>query len=114
MDYLLLGKQIRRRRQALGWTQEQLAEAIGVSTSFIGHIERGSRKASIDTLVELANALEVSADYLLSTNLNSVNRGLIPEYLSKNQRLVLQEILSTLQGQLGNWNEEGDPPANDC
>ena len=114
MDYLLLGKQIRRRRQALGWTQEQLAEAIGVSTSFIGHIERGSRKASIDTLVELANALEVSADYLLSTNLNSVNRGLIPEYLSKNQRLVLQEILSTLQGQLGNWNEDGELPADDC
>ena len=64
MDYVLLGKQIRKQRLALGLTQEQLAEAIGVSTSYVGHIERGTRKASIDTLVEISNAMNVSADFL--------------------------------------------------
>ena len=108
MDYHLLGKQIRKRRQALGWTQEQLAEAIGVSTSFIGHIERATRKASIDTLVELANAMDVSADFLLSTNLNSVTRGMVPEHLNKKQRHVLQEILTTLQGQITTWDESDE------
>ncbi|MBR5874493.1 MAG: helix-turn-helix transcriptional regulator [Oscillospiraceae bacterium] len=46
-------------------TQEGLAEKIGVSTSFIGHIERGSRKLSVETLYSLCVALDVSADFLI-------------------------------------------------
>lgn len=65
MDYVLLGKRVRIRRNVLGITQEGLAEKIGVSTSFIGHIERGSRKLSVDTLYALCKALDVSADFLL-------------------------------------------------
>lgn len=65
MDYVLLGKRVRIRRNVLGLTQERLAEKIGVCTSFIGHIERGSRKLSVDTLYDLCKALETSADFLL-------------------------------------------------
>ena len=65
MDYVQLGKRVRIRRNVLGITQEGLAEKIGVSTSFIGHIERGSRKLSVDTLHDLCKALETSADFLL-------------------------------------------------
>lgn len=65
MDYVQLGKRVRIRRQVLGLTQEGLAERIGVSTSFIGHIERGSRKLSVETLHDLCKALNVSADFLL-------------------------------------------------
>ena len=57
MDYFALGKRIRKRRVEQGMTQEQLAQQVGVTTSFIGHLERGSRKASLETLVALANAL---------------------------------------------------------
>ncbi|MBQ2433145.1 MAG: helix-turn-helix transcriptional regulator, partial [Clostridia bacterium] len=57
MNYNALGKRIREQRRALGLTQEQLAEKVGVSLSFIGHIERGSRKASLDTLVAICNAM---------------------------------------------------------
>lgn len=65
MDYVLLGKRVRIRRQVLELTQEELAERIGVCTSFIGHIERGTRKLSVDTLYALCKALETSADFLL-------------------------------------------------
>ena len=65
MDYVLLGKRVRIRRQVLELTQEGLAEKIGVSTSFIGHIERGSRKLSVETLYALCKALETSADFLI-------------------------------------------------
>lgn len=65
MDYVLLGKRVRIRRQVLGFTQEGLAERIGVSTSFIGHIECGSRRLSVETLHDLCRALDVSADFLL-------------------------------------------------
>lgn len=65
MDYVLLGKRVRIRRNVLAFTQEMLAEMIGVSTAFIGHIERGTRKLSVETLYSLCKALDTSADFLL-------------------------------------------------
>jgi len=65
MDYVLLGKRVRIRRTVLELTQEELAERIGVCTSFIGHIERGTRKLSVETLYDLCKVLETSADFLL-------------------------------------------------
>ena len=41
------------------------SEACDLSTSFIGHIERGSRKLSVESLYKLAAVLDVSVDYLL-------------------------------------------------
>ena len=54
VDYVLLGKRVRIRRNIMELTLEELAERIGVCTSFIGHIERGSRKLSVDTLMNFA------------------------------------------------------------
>lgn len=65
MDYVLIGKRVRIRRQIMELTQEGLAEKIGVCTSFVGHIERGTRKLSVETLYDLCKALETSADFLL-------------------------------------------------
>ena len=65
MDYVQLGKLVRIRRKSLGLTQEELAELLGVSTSFVGHIERGTRKLSVETLHGLCMALDTSADYLM-------------------------------------------------
>lgn len=65
MDYVLLGKRVRIRRNILDITQASLAETIGVSTSFIGHIERGTRKLSVETLYDLCKALDTTADFLL-------------------------------------------------
>ena len=65
MDYVLLGKRVKIRRTILGLTQAQLAERINVCTSFVGHIERGSRKLSVETLYDLCKALDTSADFLL-------------------------------------------------
>ena len=67
MDYVLIGKRVRIRRQIMELTQEGLAEKIGVSTSFVGHIERGTRKLSVETLYALCKALETSADFLIGT-----------------------------------------------
>lgn len=69
IDYISIGSRIRSARTALGLSQEQLAEKCNLSTSFIGHIERGSRKMSLETLASLCDALNVSADYLLLDNM---------------------------------------------
>lgn len=65
MDYVAIGERVRIRRKALKITQEKLAEMVDVSPSFIWHIERGTRKLSVETLYSLCVALGVSADYLM-------------------------------------------------
>ena len=65
MDYVEIGNRIRLVRKELKMTQEELAERGGLSHSFMGHIERGSRKLSVETLYRIAGALNVSTDYLL-------------------------------------------------
>lgn len=65
INYAEIGMRIRRRREHIGLTQEQLGEACDLSSSFIGHIERGSRKLSVESLCRLASVLDVSTDYLL-------------------------------------------------
>lgn len=80
IDYISVGSRIRSARKNLGLSQEQLAESCNLSVSFMGHIERGSRKMSLETLVALCEALNVSADYLLMDDM--------PE-----NDMVLQDIL---------------------
>ncbi|MDE6969931.1 MAG: helix-turn-helix domain-containing protein [Eubacterium sp.] len=65
LDYAKMGKRIRQIRKAKGWSQEQLAGRCGISLNFVGHIERGTRKMSIDTFVSLCRELEADADALL-------------------------------------------------
>ena len=50
-------------------TQEALAEKVDVSTSYIGHIERGQKRCSLETLVSIADALGVTPDLLLRDSL---------------------------------------------
>lgn len=64
-DYVALGERIRKARKQKFLTQEQLAEACDLSAAHIGHIERGTRALSIESLITIANVLEVSTDYLL-------------------------------------------------
>jgi transcriptional regulator with XRE-family HTH domain len=52
-------KQLRERREELGMSQAALAEAIDVTTSYIGLLERGERMPSIDVLVDLSAALGI-------------------------------------------------------
>lgn len=63
--YRMVGKRVRQLRLQRCLTQEQLAERAGISTSFLGHIERGSRKLSLDSFCRIARALDCTANDLL-------------------------------------------------
>ena len=56
---------IKEKREEFNLSQAELAEKIGVCTSFVGHIERGTRKLSVETLYALCKALDTSADFLI-------------------------------------------------
>ena len=69
MDYELLGKRIRDERLLLRLTIEQLAERVDKSTNYIGQIERNDGKPSLETIVDIANALGTTVDALLKDSL---------------------------------------------
>lgn len=69
LNSIALGQRIRYYRKEKGMTQEQLAETIGISLSFLGHIERGSRIMSVETLIRFATFFNVSIDDLLQDSL---------------------------------------------
>ena len=46
-------------------TQQELAKLTGVSVSYIGHIERGTKHASLDIAAQISVALGVSVDYFI-------------------------------------------------
>ena len=102
-----IGHRMKELRIQYGLTQQELAERIGVSTSFVGHVERGTRKASLETLVALSNALGVGVDYLLAGSLHNGPDEKDPSgAMDPNRRLVIREILTTLQEHLSDWGPD--------
>jgi transcriptional regulator with XRE-family HTH domain len=61
----LFKERLRAARDLRGYSQGVLAERAKMPPTSIAHFEAGSRKPSFDTLRRLANALEVTTDYLL-------------------------------------------------
>lgn len=70
MDYTALGKLVRYRRKEMKLTQEELAELAGVSASFLGHIERGTRVLSLETFVALCNTLHYTPNEMLAAEVD--------------------------------------------
>lgn len=56
-DYRL-GRKIQKIRKVKGLTQEQLAEKVKVSTTFIGYVETGYRRPNLKMVYKIARALD--------------------------------------------------------
>lgn len=80
MDYKKLGERIREERKRLNLTQAQLAEAVDISDTYMGAIERGERSLTLDTLVRLVNRLGVTVDYLLSDSVTDTDSNIIEQF----------------------------------
>ena len=65
MDRFAVAKRVCEVRKARGLTQEELAAKADVSPTHISVLERGVKLPNLDTFIAIANALDVSADYLL-------------------------------------------------
>ena len=60
-----MGKRIKKRRTELGYTQQQLAEILGISQKHLGEVERGIAGLSMENLLELCKTLGVDLNYLV-------------------------------------------------
>ena len=65
LDYNLIGTRIATLRHQRRWTQEKLAELAGLSNNYISNIENHHSIPSLETLVKICAALEVTPDTIL-------------------------------------------------
>ena len=63
--YQQISQRLRSLRKAQHLTQQDLARRTGLSASFLGHIERGSRVLSVETLLRLCQAMNTTPNALL-------------------------------------------------
>ncbi|ANU68925.1 MAG: helix-turn-helix transcriptional regulator [Blautia sp.] len=68
IDYKAIGQRIKIARIKKGITQEAVADLIDITPAHMSNVETGKTKVSLPTLIEIANALSVSVDTLLSDN----------------------------------------------
>ena len=80
MDYKKLGQRIREERKRLNLTQAELAEAIDISDTYMGAIERGERSLTLDTLVRLVNRLGVTVDYMLADSVSDNDSNIMEQF----------------------------------
>lgn len=85
MDYVVLGRNIRKYRQMCGLRQEDLAERCGCGNSHIGQIENAKGIPSLEMVVRIANALSVTVDQLLR------------EYYAEPEKVYLKEIAERIE-----------------
>lgn len=66
----MFNKKLRSMRMARHFTQQRLADSIGIALRTYQCYEQGTREPSLDLLVKLADVLEVPTDYLLCRDLS--------------------------------------------
>jgi len=74
----VLGERVRRQRMALGLNQTELAEQTAIPIQVLSRLEHGRQSIYVERLVELAQALRVSTDYLLGLTVDSSPPGAAP------------------------------------
>ena len=98
-----IGKSARAARTALGLSQADVAEKLGLSLEFVGRIERGVALPSVPTLVSLAKVLGVSSDALLglgSERVTHTHRSSPPAEQSRIRRMLDRRLSRAAAGSL--------------
>lgn len=80
INYKALGKRIKLARIEKELTQEKLAELVGLSPTHMSNIESGTANVSLPSLVNIANALSLSVDDLLSDSVIHAKASLEREF----------------------------------
>jgi len=99
-----VGERIRSRREELGWKQDDLVTKAGISKSFLSDLENGKRNVGADKLLDIARALNVSLDFLMTGKASREQTAevSIPASLAKfaaEERLSLRQTLMLLDMQ---------------
>lgn len=96
-DYTNFSKNIKFYRKKLGYSQEELAEKIGIGYKHLGNIERGTAKPSVSTIIKILNAFHITLEEFFSKYSDN-------KLISKN--IQIQEILDYVKSLHLNENQK--------
>ena len=110
LNIVSLGRRIRLTRKKRGLSQNVLSEMIDKTPAFLSYIEGGSKCMSLDTFVDLVNALNTTADDLLRDSLNNtviIIHNSFSELLSDctqyEERVLLDTVIAVKETLRSNW-----------
>lgn len=85
IDYIIVGKNIAANRQALGLTQEELAENLDISSAYIKKIEKGQKHPSLNLLEDMTSFFKIDIFALIvePEEFEKSNASINPILLSK-------------------------------
>ena len=100
MDIVTMGQRIRSARKMRGMNADELAAKIGIAVESLGHIECGAKKTSLQTLLNIADVLDVSLDYLagrcLTPTENLLKSFAEDEKLTPEQEKMLLDLAKSM------------------
>lgn len=91
MDLSKIGLNIHNARVKKSWRQEDLAEKVNKSVTYIGMIERGERIPKLETFIDIINVLEVSADEILCDVTTHGYKVHLSKYAERVSKLDLED-----------------------
>ena len=89
-------EQVRKKREALGLSQSELARMLGTDPSHVAHYEAGRREPTFGNSVSMAKALGVSMDYLAGNERNNYDQGWRDGYFQ-----AREDMKEATRGKLG-------------
>lgn len=95
-----LGENMMLVRKKKGLSQAELGKLIGTSGDVVGRYERGDIKPSIDVVGKIADALEVSLDYLVGKSAVQLDKQMLKRFqdiseLDEAKRNTLFDLIDT-------------------
>lgn len=99
MDKVAIGSRLREARNMVKITQEQLAEKVGIGTTYISDIERGAKFPSLSLFIKIVDALGVSSDFILRGEIEAGKNCVYDDITKKldgltpKQRLGVAELI---------------------
>ena len=103
VDFRMIGNKIQKYRLANDLTQDELADLINSSQTYLSEVEAGKHRLFFDTVVAITQALNISVDKLIAYFEDSNNESTLQEILndirgmSPKQLELLQDNINTLK-----------------
>lgn len=104
-----IGFRIKQYREAKGMSQEQLGEIIDTSNRHLSKVETGGKNPSLELVIKIANALDITPDILLSDYLtgskDTQNTELLALFTDCNptEKAILMDMLKHMKALLSEY-----------
>lgn len=93
---MIIGETVKDLREQRGYTQKELAKALNITASCLSKYEKGRTQPSMEMLIQLADALNTTTDYLLGRNSFKLDYKSLKSsyYKETNGFAVMNDIMS--------------------